>query len=128
MGAAVQRATIVRADAASIATQGNEIDHTPHVLYNLGANYRVSDALRLSGTVNGQSSYFLDRTNATGKFGAYSVVNISASYSVSKNLELELQVQNLADREYEYVWHDGQQTLHAPGNPRSVHLMLTSRF
>jgi iron complex outermembrane recepter protein len=114
--------------AASIATQGNEIDHTPHLLYNLGADYDVSDVLRLSGSINGQGSYYLDRTNTTGKFGAYSVANVSATYRIANNLDVELQVRNLADRYYEYVWHDGTQSLHAPGSPRSVNLMVTSRF
>ena len=128
VGAAVQRARIVKADAASIATQGNEIDHTPHLLYNAGADYSVSDVLRLSGSINGQSDYFLDRTNTTGKFGAYAIVNLSAAYRLGNNLDVELQVRNVADRYYDYVWHDGAQSLHAPGSPRSVNLMLTSRF
>jgi iron complex outermembrane receptor protein len=128
LGAAVQRARIVKADAASIATQGNEIDHTPHLLYNVGADYDVSDVLRLSGSINGQGSYYLDRTNTTGKFGAYAVANVSAAYRIGNNLDVELQVRNLADRYYDYVWHDGTQSLHAPGSPRSVNLMLTSRF
>jgi iron complex outermembrane receptor protein len=128
VGAAVQRARIVKADDASIATQGNEIDHTPHLLYNAGADYDVSDVLRVSGSINGQGSYFLDRTNTTGKFGAYAIVNLSAAYRLGNNLDVELQVRNVADRYYEYVWHDGAQSLHAPGSPRSVTLMLTSRF
>jgi len=128
LGAAVQRARIVKADAASIATQGNEIDHTPHLLVNVGADYDVSDVLRLSGSINGQSSYYLDRTNTTGKFGAYAVANVSAAYRIGKHLDVELQVRNLTDRYYDYVWHDGTQSLHAPGSPRSVNLMLTSRF
>jgi iron complex outermembrane receptor protein len=128
LGAAVQRARIVKADATSIATQGNEIDHTPHLLYNAGADYDVSDALRLSASVNGQGSYYLDRTNTTGKFGAYAVANVSAAYRIGNNVDVELQVRNLADRYYEYVWHDDTQSLHAPGSPRSVSLMVTSRF
>jgi iron complex outermembrane receptor protein len=128
LGAAMQRALIVKADAASIATQGNEIDLTPHLRYNVGADYRASDVLRFSGSINGQSSYFLDRTNTTGKFGAYAIANVSATYSIRKNLDVELQVRNLANRYYEYVWHDGAQSLHAPGSPRSVDLMLTARF
>ena len=128
MGVAVQRAVIVKADAASLATQGNEIDHTPHLLYNLGVDYKVNDMLRLSGSVNGQSSYYLDRTNTTGKFGGYSLLNVAAAYSVRKNLDVEVQVRNLTNRYYEYVWHDGTQSLHAPGSPRSINLMLTSRF
>jgi len=128
LGAAVQRARIVKADGASIATQGNEIDHTPHLLYNAGAEYQASDALRLSASINGQGSYYLDRTNTGGKFGAYALVNVSAAYRLGKNLDVELQVRNLADRDYAYVWHDGTQSLHAPGSPRSVNLMLASRF
>jgi iron complex outermembrane receptor protein len=128
LGAAVQRARIVKADAASIATQGNEIDHTPHVLYNAGADYAVSDALRLSGSINGQGNYYLDRTNTTGKFGGYAVMNLSATYRIAPNLDLELQVRNVANRYYAYVWHDGTQSLHAPGTPRSVDVMLTRRF
>jgi iron complex outermembrane receptor protein len=128
LGAAVQRARIVKADAASLATQGNEIDHTPHLLYNAGADYQVDDALRLSGSINGQGSYYLDRTNATGKFGAYAVMNVSAIYRIARNLDLELQVRNVANRYYAYVWSDGTQSLHAPGSPRSVDLMLTTRF
>lgn len=128
MGVAVQRAVIVKADAASLATQGNEIDHTPHLLYNLGVDYKVNDVLRLSGSVNGQSSYHLDRVNTTGKFGGYSLLNVAAAYDVSKNLDVEVQVRNLTNRYYEYVWHDGTQSLHAPGTPRSVSLMLTGRF
>lgn len=128
VGAAAQRALIVKADAASIATQGNEIDHTPHLLYNAGADYQTSDALRLSGSINGQGSYYLDRTNTGGKYGAYAIANVSAAYRIGKNLDLELQVRNVANRYYDYVWHDGTQSLHAPGGPRSVDLILTARF
>lgn len=128
VGAAVQRAIIMKADAASIATQGNEIDHVPHLLYNVGVDYKVTDALRLSGSVAGQSNYHLNRQNDKGKFGEYLLVNASAAYSINDHIDVELQVRNLANRYYEYVWHDGTQSLHAPGNPRSVHLMLTGRF
>ena len=127
-GAALQRAVIVKADTASFATQGNEIDHTPHLLYNVGMDYKVNDVLRLSGSVTGQSSYYLDRTNTTGKFGGYSLINVAATYSVRKDVDVELQVRNVANRYYEYVWHDGTQSLHAPGSPRSINVMLTGRF
>lgn len=128
LGAAVQRAIIKKAASYAITTQGNEIDHTPRFLYNLGADYRVNDALRLSGSINGQSSYYLDRTNTSGKFGQYLLMNASAAYAVSQNVEVELQVRNLANRYYEYVWLNGGESLHAPGSPRSVNLMLTARY
>lgn len=127
-GAALQRSKILKADAASVQTEGKEIDHVPHLLYNLGADYRPSDALRLSAWMQGQSGYYLERTNTTGKFGGYALVNVSAAYRVSKAVEVELQVRNLGDRYHEYVWYDGSQSLHAPGSPRSIHAMLTARF
>ncbi|GAB3417803.1 TonB-dependent receptor [Massilia agilis] len=128
VGAAFQRSKIVRTDAASIATLGNEIDHVPHLLYNLGADYKASDRLRFSASMNGQSSYYLERTNKTGKFGGYALLNLSATWCVKDNFDVEVQVRNVANRYYEYVWHDGTQSLHAPGSPRSINLMVTAHF
>lgn len=128
IGAALQRSKIVKTDAASLATLGNEIDHVPHLLYNLGADYKVDDRLRFSASMNGQSGYYLERSNKTGKFGGYALVNLSAVWCVKENFDVELQVRNVANRYYEYVWHDGSQSLHAPGSPRSVSLMVTAHF
>ncbi|XLZ72752.1 TonB-dependent receptor [Massilia sp. SR12] len=128
IGAALQRSRIMHADAASIATVGNEIDHVPRMLYNLGTDYRPSDMLRFSATVTGQSSYYLDRSNKTGKYGSYALLNLSATWCVQQNFDVELQVRNATNRYSEYVWHDGAQALHAQGNPRSVHLMVTAHF
>lgn len=128
MAASVQKSKILKADAASTATEGKEIDHVPHLLYNLGVDYQASDALRLSASANGQSSYFLERTNSTGQFGGYVLLNVSAAYQLTKQVSLELQVRNLANRYYEYVWHDGTQSLHAPGAPRSVFGSVNVRF
>lgn len=98
------------------------------MLYNLGADYKVNDRLRLSASMNGQSSYYLERSNRSGKFGGYALANLSATWRVKDNIDLELQVRNVANRYYEYVWHDGTQSLHAPGVPRSVNLMLSAHF
>lgn len=128
IGAALQRSKIVKTDASSVATLGNEIDHVPHLLYNLGADYKVNDRLRFSASMNGQGSYYLERTNKAGKFGGYALMNMSAVWCVKENFDVELQVRNVANRYYEYVWHDGAQSLHAPGSPRSVSLMVTAHF
>lgn len=128
IGAAVQRSRIMRTDAASVATIGNEIDHVPHLLYNLGADYKVNDRLRFSASMNGQGSYYLERTNSSGQFGSYALVNLSATWCVKDNFDIELQARNVGNRYYEYVWHDGVQALHAPGSPRSISLMATAHF
>ena len=56
------------------------------------------------------------------------LVNVSAAYRVSKAVEVELQVRNLGDRYYEYVWYDGAQTLHAPGDGRALYAAVTLDF
>jgi iron complex outermembrane receptor protein len=119
---------ILQADAASVATTGKEIDHVPHLLYNLGADYQASDALRVSAWVNGQSSYYLERSNASGKFGNFAHLNLSAGYRFSPAISAEVLVRNLFDRYSEYVWWDGAQSLHAPGTPRSVFGTLAVKF
>ncbi len=128
MSAAYQESEILKADASSVATTGREIDHVPHLLYNLGADYQASDALKVSGWVNGQSSYYLERTNSSGKFGNFAHVNLSAAYRLTPAVSAELLVRNLFDRYSEYVWWDGAQSLHAPGTPRSVFGTLAVRF
>ncbi|MEN9315581.1 MAG: hypothetical protein RIS35_1974 [Pseudomonadota bacterium] len=116
----VQRSEILKADAASAATEGREIDHVPRHLYGFGARWDASDAVTLSAWANGQGAYFLERTNATGRFGSQFTLNASALWRVTRQVDLELQVRNLTDRDNEYVWWDGAQSLHAPGAPRSV--------
>lgn len=125
---ALQRSKILVADAASANTTGREIDHVPHLLYNFGADYRPVDAWRFSLWANGQSGYFLERTNSTGKYGAYFVAHLSAAWRPEKRLELELQLRNLTNRYSEYVWHDGTQSLHAPGAPRGLFVSANATF
>ena len=36
-------------------------------------------------------------------------------------VELQFQAKNLADTYWEYVWHDGTQTLHSPGDGRAFY-------
>ncbi|MCA0188562.1 MAG: TonB-dependent receptor, partial [Proteobacteria bacterium] len=125
---AIQRSKILQADASSPASLGKQIDHVPQLLYAAGSDYQASEALRLSAWLNGQTSYYLERTNATGKFGGYTHVNLSAAYRLSPALSVELMVRNLFDRYSEYVWWDGAQSLHAPGTPRSVYGTLAMKF
>lgn len=128
MSVAFQKSEILQADSSSPGATGKEIDHVPHLLYNLGADYQLSDALRVSGWVNGQSSYYLERANSTGKFGNYAHANLSAAYRITPAISAEVQVRNLFDRYSEYVWWDGAQSLHAPGTPRSIYGTLAVRF
>ncbi len=125
---AVQRSEILKADASSLASEGREIDHVPRVIYNLGADYQPTEQQRYSVWANGQSSYYLERTNSTGRFGGYALANASATYRISKGVSAELQVRNLFDRYHEYVWYDGAQSLHSPGAGRAVYASLQIRI
>lgn len=128
MAGAVQRSVILQADGSSAASQGREIDHVPRLIYHFGADYQPSAQLRYSLWANGQSSYYLERTNSTGRFGSYLLANASATYRISKTMSAELQARNLFDRYHEYVWYDGAQTLHSPGSGRAIYASLQIRM
>ncbi|MCB5188512.1 TonB-dependent receptor [Methylobacillus caricis] len=119
----VQRSEILKPGNTELSNKGNEIDHVPRQLYGLGADYRVLPTLKLSAWANGQGDYYLERTNAQGKFGGYFLMNLGAVWQAQKNISLELQVRNLADRYYEYAYWDSinGQTLHSPGEGRGIY-------
>ena len=98
------------------------------MIYNVGADYQYTEKLRYSVWANGQSSYYLERRNSTGRYGGYSVANASASYKISKHLSAELQMRNLFDRYQEYVWYDGTQSLHSPGAGSAIYASLQIRM
>ncbi len=122
----LQKAIIVTPDPSAPATRGKEIDHVPRRLVQAGVNWTPHAAWRLSAELQSQGDYFLERTNSTGRFGGFTVLNLGASWQCSPRLRLEAWVRNATDRRTEYVWHDGTQSLHSPGAPRSVSLALRS--
>lgn len=128
LSTSLQTSQILKADAASLATEGKEIDHVPYLLYGAGVDYRPDERWRLSAWATGQSNYYLERTNTTGEFGAYALLNVSAAYQLSSSASVDVQIRNLTDRYYEYVWYDGTQTLHASGPGRGIYLSLTLRM
>lgn len=114
------------------ASKGKEMDHVPHHLYAAGSTYQLTPKLELSAWVNGQSDYYLERTNSTGKFGGYVLLNLGAAYQVTPTLSIDVQAKNITDRYYEYAWYDSsagvQQSLHASGDGRAVYAGLTLDF
>ncbi|WP_459744949.1 TonB-dependent receptor [Pseudomonas sp. 3A(2025)] len=114
------------------ASKGQEMDHVPHHLYAAGSTWQVTPALQLSAWANGQSDYYLERTNSTGKFGDYVLVNLGATYQLTPSLSVDLQAKNITNRYSEYVWYDDtagvQQSLHAAGDGRAVYAGLTLDF
>lgn len=123
----LQDATIVKPDPAAPSTIGKTIDHVPRHVYSAGGDFQATPALKLSVWGNGQSGYYLTSANAGGQFGGYVLFNASASYRLSASLALELQLKNLANRYYEYVWINDQ-TRHSPGDGRAAYLSVNMTF
>ena len=125
-----QTSKILSAEASATATVGNEIDHIPHHIFAAGVDYQIMPALRLSAWANAQSDYYVERNNSQGKFGDFVLLNVSASYKVSKDVALEFQVKNLANKYYEYVWWDSDysQTLHSPGDGRAFYGAVNVKY
>jgi iron complex outermembrane receptor protein len=99
---------------------GNEIDHTPHWLWSGGIDWSPAEELTVSLTGRGQSSYHLTSANAEGKWGKMTVLDASVRYRLSDAVELGLAVKNLSGDRSEYVWWDGEQSLHSPADGRNV--------
>lgn len=116
-----QRSRITRPDPAAPATLGKQIDHLPGRLYSAGYALQATPALKLSAWANGQGDYYLTTANTGSKYGAYVLLNASASYRLSRQWTLDVQLKNLANRYYEYVWLNDQ-TRHAPGDGRAVYV------
>lgn len=122
-----QRAKIVRPDPAAPTTIHHEVDHVPHHVYSAGLDVQATPALKLSLWSHGQGNYYLTSANAGGKYGGFALLNASASWHVSPAVRLELQLKNLANRYYEYVWINDQ-TRHSPGDGRAAYVSAVVTF
>lgn len=104
---AIQEAKVVSAfaaDGSSLA--GKEVFSTPRYISNLGVDYRFNKQLDLGLQARMQGDYYIDSPNLQGKYGGFAVMDLNARYALSDRLSLDLQVRNLADRDYAYVWYD----------------------
>lgn len=117
----LQRSRIIEPDPAAPATLGKQIDHVPRTLYSAGYDWQVAAALKMLAWASGQGGYFLTTANTGNTWGAYTLLNLGASYRVSPQMTIDVQVKNLANRYYEYVWQNDQ-TRHAPGDGRAIYL------
>ena len=123
-----QDSKILKAEASAPQTAGKEIDHIPHHLFAAGVDYQATPNLRLTAWANAQSDYFLERANSAGKYGDFALFNVGADYRLTRDVTLQFQIKNLTDQYYEYVWHDGSQSLHAPGDGRAFYAAVGLKF
>ena len=115
-------------DDDPIRTQSlRRLDHVPDQMVKLGIDSQFTEAFSTSVWVYGQDAYHLTNDNATGRFGGYVLVNADLRYRWGR-VTLGLHAKNLFDRYHEYVWHDGAQTLHSPGDGRTFLGTLSYAF
>ena len=133
---ALQKAEVVEAFAANgNSLAGKEVFSTPRTISTAGAEYRVSERLRLGLQGRAQGDYFIDSPNAEGKFGAFVLFDANLRYKLSERISIDLQVKNLADRQYEYVWYDNffwpaneSQPMFSSGPGRAAYLSLNVKL
>jgi len=126
-----QYSKILQPSATLPNSKGQEIDHIPNHLYNAGVSYEATPALQLTAWMNGQTNYYLERENTKGTYGGYVLMNLGATYKVTESVSVDMQLKNLTNRYYEYVWYDPEgavAALHSPGDGRALYTGVTLDF
>ncbi|WP_020192110.1 TonB-dependent receptor [Pseudomonas putida] len=128
---AIQEAKVVKAYAADgQSLSGKEVFSTPRYISNVGVDYRYNDDWKFGAQGRAQGSYYIDELNEQGKYGGFVVVDASVSYRITSSTSVDLQVKNLFDREYEYVWYDNffwggdDQAMFSPAPGRSAFVSI----
>lgn len=88
-----------------LVTPGDHIPGIPAHRFKAGADYQITDAWKLGADLSVVGSQYLihDDSNQNPKVPAYWVVNMHASYQVTKNVEVFGLVQNLFNQHYYYA-------------------------
>ena len=132
----LQKAEVIKAFGADgVSLAGKEVFSTPRHITTAGAEYRHSDRLRFGLQGRAQGNYFVDSPNGLGKYGGFVLFDASVRYALSQRVSVDLQVRNLADREYEYAWYDNffwpaneYQPMFSSGPGRAAYLSLNVKL
>ncbi|WJD65163.1 TonB-dependent receptor [Pseudomonas kurunegalensis] len=131
----IQEAKVVSAyTAGGQSLAGKEVFSTPRYMTNLGADYQLNYHWRFGLQARAQGDYYIDSLNEQGKYGGYAVVDASVRYTHSETASIDLQVKNLTDREYEYVWFDNffwngdDQPMFSPAPGRTAFVSLNLKM
>jgi len=114
------------------ALSGKEVFSTPRYISNVGIEYRAHESLRFDLQGRAQGNYYIDDLNTKGKYGGYVLFDGGVHYALSKTFGIDLQVKNIFDRKFEYVWYDTiwatPQPMFSPGAGRSVYASLNVKM
>ena len=115
---------------ASPDTVGNRLRSIPDFTTSFGARYDITENFFAALHVDGQGSYYVNERNLGGRFGDYLIAHIGAGFQ-TENDRVQVQVNNLFDSFYEYVFDfsdDGSATIHSPGAGINASLSYTRTF
>lgn len=124
---------------ANPANIGQRLDTTsPTTLFKLSTQYTLPGALNrltLGGRINWQSKMYWEVENAYGNVarnqqGAHAIVDLSASYRLTKNVSIKLDINNVFDKVYYSAigYGDSWGSSEVYGRPRSALLTLNAGF
>jgi len=132
---AIQEAKVVKAfSAAGQSLSGKEVFSTPRYVSTVGVDYRYNDDWKFGLQGRAQGSYYIDELNEQGKYGGFVVADASVSYRITSAASVDVQVKNLLDRKYEYVWYDNffwggdDQAMFSPAPGRSAFVSLNLKL
>lgn len=113
-------------DGASGAIKaGNETNHTPRHTFSLWNRYDVNDRYGVALGFVSRSRMFAQDDN-TVKLPGYGRVDAAAFYNASKNLQLQLNIENVLNRDYSVNAHNNNNIM--PGSPIAARLSATYKF
>jgi len=126
-------------DSSNPANVGKRLNTAdPTTLFKLSTQYKLSGALNrltLGGRINWQSKIYQEVENAYGEKvrhqqDARAIVDLSATYRLTKNLNLKLDINNVFDKVYYssigYGWYYSATETY--GRPRNVLLTLNASY
>ncbi|MFI8581715.1 TonB-dependent receptor [Ectopseudomonas khazarica] len=129
-----QEAKVISAYSGGESLAGKEVFSTPRYISNLGTDYQFDHVWRIGLQARAQGDYYIDEHNAQGKYGGFAVLDASIHYQLDDSTSLDLQLKNLTDREYEYVWFDNffwggdDQAMFSPAPGRSAYLSVNIKL
>jgi catecholate siderophore receptor len=107
------------------ASDGDRLKETPENVFSIWNNFTVSDRLALNlGIINQGESYI--KEGGTQKLPEYTRVDAGASYALSENTSIQLNIENLTDELYFPHAHGNHQA--SVGAPINAMLSITSKF
>ena len=103
----------------------NKTRQTPEHMFSIWNNYQVSDKFAVAAGWTSQDSFFVREDNAVEVPG-FTRVDAAAYYDLDENLRLQLNIENLLDRDYFPDAHSNDNI--STGAPLNARFTISQRF